>query len=131
MNRKQCDARREGGDQTGQPARRRLGESPSLLYRSPGFREEGGLQPMTISLAHGGLAGEPGRHGVAAGALTSTWRPKPTSRRCSSKASPRQFFTDDLQADYARMKARGVEFTMPLTERDRFQDCQAVRHLRQ
>jgi predicted enzyme related to lactoylglutathione lyase len=23
------------------------------------------------------------------------------------------FFTDDLQADYARMKARGAEFTMP------------------
>ena len=26
------------------------------------------------------------------------------------------FFTDDLQADYERMKARGAEFTMPPTE---------------
>ena len=26
------------------------------------------------------------------------------------------FFTDDLQADYDRMKARGVEFTMPPTD---------------
>ena len=26
------------------------------------------------------------------------------------------FFTDDLQADYERMKARGVEFTMPPTD---------------
>ena len=26
------------------------------------------------------------------------------------------FFTDDIQADYERMKARGAEFTMPPTE---------------
>jgi predicted enzyme related to lactoylglutathione lyase len=26
------------------------------------------------------------------------------------------FFTDDVQADYERMKARGTEFTMPLTD---------------
>lgn len=26
------------------------------------------------------------------------------------------FFTDDVQADYERMKARGAEFTMPPTE---------------
>ena len=26
------------------------------------------------------------------------------------------FFTDDLQADYGRMEARGVEFTMPPTD---------------
>ena len=26
------------------------------------------------------------------------------------------FFTDDLQADYERMKARGAEFTMPPTD---------------
>jgi len=26
------------------------------------------------------------------------------------------FFTDDLQADYARMKAHGAEFTMPPTD---------------
>jgi predicted enzyme related to lactoylglutathione lyase len=26
------------------------------------------------------------------------------------------FFTDDLQADYERIKARGVEFTMPPTD---------------
>ena len=26
------------------------------------------------------------------------------------------FYTDDLQADYERMKARGAEFTMPPTE---------------
>jgi predicted enzyme related to lactoylglutathione lyase len=26
------------------------------------------------------------------------------------------FFTDDVQADYARMKARGAEFTMPPTD---------------
>ena len=26
------------------------------------------------------------------------------------------FFTDDLQADFERMKARGVEFTMPPTD---------------
>ncbi len=26
------------------------------------------------------------------------------------------FYTDDLQADYERMKARGVEFTMPPTD---------------
>ncbi len=26
------------------------------------------------------------------------------------------FFTDDLQADYERMKAQGVEFTMPPTD---------------
>jgi predicted enzyme related to lactoylglutathione lyase len=26
------------------------------------------------------------------------------------------FFTDDLQADYERMKARGAEFAMPPTE---------------
>jgi predicted enzyme related to lactoylglutathione lyase len=26
------------------------------------------------------------------------------------------FFTDDLQADYERMKSRGAEFTMPPTD---------------
>jgi predicted enzyme related to lactoylglutathione lyase len=26
------------------------------------------------------------------------------------------FFTDDVQADYERMKARGAEFTMPPTD---------------
>jgi predicted enzyme related to lactoylglutathione lyase len=26
------------------------------------------------------------------------------------------FYTDDLQADYERMKARGAEFTMPPTD---------------
>jgi predicted enzyme related to lactoylglutathione lyase len=26
------------------------------------------------------------------------------------------FFTDDVQADYARMKARGAEFAMPSTD---------------
>lgn len=26
------------------------------------------------------------------------------------------FFTDDIQADYDRMKARGAEFTMPPTD---------------
>jgi predicted enzyme related to lactoylglutathione lyase len=29
---------------------------------------------------------------------------------------PAMFFTDDVQADYERMKARGAEFTMPPTD---------------
>jgi predicted enzyme related to lactoylglutathione lyase len=34
-----------------------------------------------------------------------------------STSGPRRgFFTDDVQADYERMKARGAEFTMPPTD---------------
>ncbi len=41
------------------------------------------------------------------------------------------FFTDDVQADYERMKARGAEFTMPPTDVTGLHDRHAERHLRQ
>ncbi len=41
------------------------------------------------------------------------------------------FFTDDVQADYERMKARGAEFTMPPTDVTASTDRHAERHLRQ
>jgi predicted enzyme related to lactoylglutathione lyase len=40
------------------------------------------------------------------------------------------FYTDDLQADYERIKARGAEFTMP-PKCDDLQDRHVERHLRQ
>ena len=41
------------------------------------------------------------------------------------------FFTDDLQADYERMKTRGAEFTMTPTDVTALQDRHAEGHLRQ
>ena len=35
---------------------------------------------------------------------------------CSQNQPAVMFFTDDVQADYERMKARGAEFTMPPTD---------------
>src|SRR5690242_20741376 len=55
-------------NQSDQRIRRRPGEGPALLYGGAGLREEGRLQPGAVSLAHGGLARGPGRHGAAAGA---------------------------------------------------------------
>jgi hypothetical protein len=47
-------------------------------------------------------------------ALNDNPRPRPTSRRWFQKGQPAaMFFTDDVQADYERMKARGAEFTVP------------------
>jgi predicted enzyme related to lactoylglutathione lyase len=42
-------------------------------------------------------------------------RQRPTNRHCSSRDSRQVFYTDDVQADYVRTKARGAEFTMPPT----------------
>ena len=48
---------------------------------------------------------------------TTTRRPRPTSRPCFNRASPRPCSSrDDVKADYERIKARGAEFTMPPTE---------------
>ena len=41
------------------------------------------------------------------------------------------FFTEDVKGDYERIKSRGVEFTMPPTDVDRLDYCDAERHLRQ
>ncbi len=41
------------------------------------------------------------------------------------------FFTDDVQADYERMKARGARVHHATNRRDGLQDCDAERHLRQ
>src|SRR6476646_2416366 len=35
------------------------------------------------------------------------------------------FFTDDVQADYERMKGRGADFTMPPSGCDGLEDCHA------
>lgn len=40
------------------------------------------------------------------------------------------FFTDDVQADYERIKARGAEFTMSTTPGDGFDHRHGERHLR-
>src|SRR5687768_18151708 len=73
----------------GRPARSPLFPY-TTLFRS--LREKGRLQPGAVSLAHGGLTR--GQQGQPAA----------------------MFFTDDVQADYAHMKARGAAFTMPPTD---------------
>ena len=92
-------------------------------------REEGRLQPGTFLLPHGGHR-RTRRHGAAAGALR-----QPGGQSLPADVGPcvparAMFFTDDAQADYEGMKARGAEFTMPPTDGS-FQDRHAERHLRQ
>src|ERR1700678_4334747 len=60
----------EGTDenQTDKRVRRRPGESPALLYRGTGLREEERLQQRAVSLANRGFARGAGRHRAAAGA---------------------------------------------------------------
>ena len=84
--------REKGGTDENQIDQRlcgRPGEGAALLYRSAGFREESRLQPGAVSLAHRGLIRGAGRHGAAAGAEQQPGGQEPTSRRCSSRASPR------------------------------------------
>ena len=49
-------------------------------------------------------------------ARTSVGRSRPAAGREPVNQPAAMFFTDDVQADYERMKARGAEFTMPPTD---------------
>ena len=50
-------------------------------------------------------------------ALNDNLAAKAYQQAMSQQSQPAaMFFTDDVQADYERMKARGAEFTMPPTE---------------
>jgi len=94
-------------------------EKALRFYTKCWAREEGRLQPRAVRWLDGGLIGGPGRQPSCSWRSTATRRRKPTNRPCSSKASPRpMFFTDDVQADYERMKARGAEFTNAAKGRD-------------
>src|ERR1700687_3802244 len=50
-------------------------------------------------------------------ALTTSPSPKACQQAMCGQGQPAaMFYTDDVQADYERMKARGAEFTMPPTD---------------
>jgi len=85
----------------------------ALLYRSAGLREKADFSQGPFRLADGGLIGGPGRHRAAAGAQQQPAAKAYQPGHAPAKQPAAMFFTDDVQADYERMKARGAEFTMP------------------
>jgi len=79
------------------------------------LREEGGLQQRPFRWLT--VVREEPEGTSCSWRSTMTRRPKPTSRRGFKQGQPAvMFFTDDLQADYERIKARGVEFIMAPTD---------------
>ena len=49
-------------------------------------------------------------------ALTNNPAAKAYQQALFQQSQPAMFFSDDVQADYERMKGRGAEFTMPPTD---------------
>lgn len=88
------------------------------------------LKPGAVSLAHGGLTRGPGRYGAAAGAQQQPGGQSLPAGHVPVKVVAAMFYTDDVQADYERMKARGAEFNAT-KGRDGLQNRHAERHLRQ
>ena len=61
-----CDKGETREDQADQHLRGRPGESAALLHRCPGLREEGGLHPGAVQVAHRRLSRGAGRRRAAA-----------------------------------------------------------------
>jgi hypothetical protein len=103
-------------NQSHESLRRRPGEGAPLLYRSAGLCEEDRLQPGTVSLAHSSLPEQPDGTELQL-ALNNNPAAKTFQQAIFQQNQPAaNFFTDDIDADYERMRARNAEFTMPPTD---------------
>jgi predicted enzyme related to lactoylglutathione lyase len=81
-----------------------------------GFVKKADFSQGPFSLAHGGITGGPGRDRAAARAQRQPGGQGLPAALFQQSQPAAMFFTDDVQADYERMKARGAEFTMPPTD---------------
>jgi Glyoxalase/Bleomycin resistance protein/Dioxygenase superfamily len=87
--------------------------SPALLYRGTGLCQEGGFHKWPISLADRCLTRGGGRYELQL-ALNNNPAAKAYQQAIFQQSQPAaMFYTDDVKADYERLKARGAEFRMP------------------
>ena len=96
-----------------------------------GFVKKTDVSAGRVPLADGGLARGARRRRAAAGAQRQPGREDLPAGTVRAEIPAAMFFTDDVQADYERIKARGANFTMPPTEVDGLDHRHAERHLRQ
>ena len=103
-------------NQIDQRIRRRSGQSSALLYRSARLREESRFQPGAFRWLTVASPEQPDGTELQL-ALNNNPAAKAYQAALFQQNQPAaMFFTDDLQADYERMKALGAEFTMPPTD---------------
>jgi predicted enzyme related to lactoylglutathione lyase len=91
-------------------------KAPTHLYRCAGLREEGRFRPGPYRWLTVTSPEDPDGTELQL-ALNDNPAAKAYQQAIFQQGQPAaMFFTDDVQSDYERMKARGAEFTMPPTD---------------
>jgi hypothetical protein len=103
-------------NQSDQRIRGRPGQGPALLYQVLGFVKKADFSQGPFRWLTVASPAEPEGTELQL-ALNSNPAVKAYQQAMFQQGQPAaMFFTDDVQGDYERMKARGAEFTMPPKE---------------